>query len=237
MNWFTRLFAPSPVALSPEQAAALAAWRALPEPGLKDALQSTRWVVLDVESSGLDVRRDRLISIGAVTVRGDTLPIAESFEVVLRQAQVSRTDNILVHGIGGTAQRTGVSAADALLGFLAHAGKAPVVAFHAAFDTIMIGRALQEHLALKWSPRVLDLADLMPALFPQVKGCRQLDDWLAHFGIGHYARHQALSDAFSTAQLLQVALAAAAARGLRDYLALDGLQRDQRALARLQSVR
>jgi len=237
MSWFARLLARPRAALSAEQAAALSAWRALRAPAAREPLEATRWVVLDVESSGLDVRRDRLISIGAVAVRGATLPMGDSFEVVLRQERVSGTANILVHGIGGTAQRAGVSAVDALLRFLDYAGKSPVAAFHAAFDTIMIGRALREHLGVKWTPRVIDLADLMPALFPQVKDCRQLDDWLAHFGIGHYARHQALSDAYSTAQLLQVALAAARTQGAATFAALDRLQRDQRALSRLQPVR
>jgi DNA polymerase-3 subunit epsilon len=32
-------------------------------------LDATRWVVLDVESTGLDVRRDRLLAIAAVAVQ------------------------------------------------------------------------------------------------------------------------------------------------------------------------
>lgn len=234
MKWLRSLFGGRQVLLAPEQEAALSAWQQLPE--LDPALSATeaRWVVLDVESSGLDPHHDRLISIGAVAVRSGALVLPDSFEVVLRQERVSGTDNILVHGIGGTAQREGIDPVEGLLQFLSYAGKAPVVAFHAPFDTIMIGRALKEYLGLRWKPQVLDLADLMPALFPAVKNCKALDDWLARFGIGHYARHQALSDAFSTAQLLQVALAAASPSTLA---ALDRLQKDHKALSRFESVR
>jgi DNA polymerase-3 subunit epsilon len=234
MNWLQKLLVRRRPALPEEQAAALHAWRLLPEPDGRKAMVKLRAVVLDVESSGLDVFHDRLISIGAVVVQDGLLSMRESFEVVLRQQEASRTDNILVHGIGGTAQREGMAPIDALLEFLAYTGKSPVVAFHAAFDTIMIGRALREHLGLKWKPKVIDLADLMPALFPGVKECHQLDDWLQRFAIGHYARHQALSDAFSTAQLLQVALAAA---GTASFARLDSLQREQRALRRLGALR
>lgn len=236
MNWLRELFLRGKPSLTPAQAEALRAWRALPEPDPRRALGETRWVVLDVESSGLDARRDRLISIGAVAVHGDALHLADGFEVVLRQEAVSRTDNILVHGIGGTAQREGVAAADALLGFLGYAEKSPVAAFHAAFDTIMIGRALREFLGLKWAPRVIDLAYVMPALFPDIGGCRQLDDWLERFGIGHYARHQALSDAYATAQLLQVALVAAGAQGCRGWGDLARIERAQRSLSRMRAV-
>lgn len=234
MNWLRDLLGRGRPSLAPDQVAALRAWSGLPTPNPHQSLGDIRWLVLDVESSGLDARRDRLISIGAVSVCGASLHLSDSIEVVLRQDQVSQTDNILVHGIGGTAQREGVAPVEALLRFLAYAEKSPIVAFHAPFDTVMIGRALRHYLGLKWKPQVIDLADVLPALLPAVKGRRDLDQWLAHFGIGHYARHQALSDAYSTAQLLQVALALA---GQMTFAGLDGLQRDQRALLRLESVR
>ena len=218
--------------LDPAQQAALNAWRQRPAPSLRTPMEAVRWVVMDVESSGLDVWRDRLISIGAVAVHGEVLQFSDSLEVVLRQAEVSETANILVHGIGGTAQRSGLPPARALLDFLAFAGRDPLVAFHAAFDTVMIGRALRTHLGLRWRPLAIDLADLLPALFPQA-GCRDLDGWASRFGIRHDARHQALSDAYATAQLLQVALSAARAQGYLTLGAINALQRQQRALQRL----
>ncbi len=225
-------------ALAPDAAAALAAWRQLPEPDSVTPLAVARWVVVDVESSGLDARRDRLISIGAVAVRGGRLTLADSLEVVLRQEQVSDTRNILVHGIGGTAQREGLPPQEALLRFLAYAGKSWIVAYHAAFDELMIGRALREQLGCVWKPPVLDLAYVMPALFPALaQTCRTLDGWLERFGIAVYARHQALADAYATAQLLQVALQAAHDRGIAGCDGLFRLQAAQRGLERMQSGR
>ena len=50
-----------------------------------------RWVVLDVEASGLDAARDRLLAIAAIGVHvaDDRVQIAlaDSFEVVLRQPE------------------------------------------------------------------------------------------------------------------------------------------------------
>jgi DNA polymerase-3 subunit epsilon len=58
----------------------------------------------------------------------------------------------------------------------------------------------------KW----LDLATLVPALFPaKGKADSALEHWLGAFGIPARARHDALGDAFATAQLLLVALAEA----------------------------
>jgi hypothetical protein len=117
------------------------AWRRLPDPDLDADHLLSRYVVVDVEASGLDAANDRLISIGAVAVDRGLIEARNAFEVVLRQDQVSTNDNILIHGIGASAQREGADPAEAMLDFLEFAGKSPLVAFHAFFDETMIGRA------------------------------------------------------------------------------------------------
>ncbi len=175
--------------------------------------ESLRWAVVDCESSGLDPRRDSLISIGAVALEGGRIALRQEFSVVLRQPSVSDRANILVHGISGEAQRGGIDPREALDRFADFAGDAPLVAFHAAFDRELLDRASRAHgIALKnpW----LDLASLAPALYPQqARRCKALDDWLSAFGIDNPGRHDALSDAFATAQLFQVLLRAAGRQG------------------------
>ncbi|MDP2784367.1 MAG: 3'-5' exonuclease [Sulfurimicrobium sp.] len=105
-------------------------------------LDSARYVVVDVETTGLDLVRDRLIAIGACVVENGRVTLAESFEIVLRQDKVSSKDNILIHGIGGEAQREGVEPVEALLRFLDFLGKSPLVAFHVTFDQTMIKMAM-----------------------------------------------------------------------------------------------
>lgn len=188
--------------------------------------RALRWVVLDCESSGLDPERDRLLSVGAVAVREGRVSHADAFGAVLRQAEASAVENILVHGIGGDAQRAGRAPEEALAEFVRYAGTSPAVAFHAAFDRALLRRALPA-----WRPRWLDLAALAPALFPEhAKTCKSLDDWLAAFAIAHPARHDAVADAYATAQLLLVLLAAAERQGLSSAGELFAAERNRRWL-------
>ncbi len=174
---------------------------------------SVRWIVADCESSGLDPHRDRLLAIGAVAVEGDRISPAQGFSVILRQEIASNRENILIHGISGTAQRTGVEPGDALRQFAAYAGDGPLVAFHASFDRALLQRAFRTHGATLRTPW-LDLAGLAPALFPDLaRKCKALDDWLGAFGIDNPARHDALSDAFATALLFQVLVDSARKQG------------------------
>lgn len=230
MSWLARLLGKHP-ALTPAQMQRLAAWQALPAPPRDVALSTGRCVVVDVESSGLDLRKDRLIAIGAVAVRHGRIQLADSLEVVLQQAEVSEKDNILIHGIGGTAQREGLPPADALLAFLDYLGKDPLVAFHVAFDETMIRRAMRAFLGLGFRHAWADLAYVAPALHPELAPrCRALDDWTAHFHIGNYARHNALADALATAALLLALRPRLQSRAAATFGDLRSLERQRRRL-------
>ncbi len=228
MNWLTRLFRPGPQ-VAVEQAQRRDAWLRAHASDLGTAFERARYVVVDVETTGLDLIHDRLIAIGACVVEGGRVTLAESFEIVLRQDRVSSKDNILIHGIGGEAQREGVEPVEALLRFLAFLGKAPLVAFHVTFDQTMIRKAMRDYLGLDFKHPWLDLAYVMPALLPeQARRYRALDEWSGHFRIGNFARHSALADALATAQLLLCALPLAQVRHSASYKDLQALEKAQR---------
>ena len=228
MKWIKRLFGKK-VTLSDEEARRLAAWEALPSPSLHQPFGVARYVVVDVETSGLNLARDRLIAIGAVAVEGGRIVFGDSFEVILQQRTVSSKENILIHGIGGTAQEGGLPPVDALLAFLEFLGKSPLVAFHVTFDQTMIRRAFEEYLGLDFRHPWVDLAYLAPALHPSLARRHQsLDDWMGHFSIRNYARHSALADAVSTAQLLQVLLPVARKHNAHHLAALQDMEKAQR---------
>jgi DNA polymerase-3 subunit epsilon len=168
-------------------------------------LEGARWVVIDCETSGLDAARDRLLSVGAVAVKDGGVDLQQFFQEKIRQGTPSSRENILIHGIGGDAQRDGRPLAEVIDALGRFIDRGLPVAFHAPFDAAVLrrhGLAPRE----KW----LDLAALAPALFPQ-KGRPDspLEHWLSAFGIAARARHDALGDAFATAQLLLVALSEA----------------------------
>lgn len=222
-----RYFGPR-IVLTPEQKLRLDAWRALPPAELTGPLDSSRCVVVDVEASGLNLLEDRLISIGAVAVDTGRIALGDSFSVVLQQEKASGRDNILLHGIGGSAQIEGVPPAEALLGFLAFLGKDPLVAFHAVFDDTMIRRAIKRYLGFRFKHPWLDLAYAMPGLNPPLaQRLRSLDDWSNHFGIRNDDRHNALADAISTAQLYLVAVAQANRKNIKTYHGMQGLEKMQ----------
>lgn len=170
-------------------------------------VDETRWVMVDVEASGLDAAHDRLLAIAGVVLRPDwpgkrlCVDLADSFEVLVRQDEPSGKANILLHGIGQQRQRSGQAPDEALRAFAAWVGASPLLAFHAPFDQTLIGRYLQAVPGLRPLREWVDLDHLCAVTYPEVRA-RALDDWMTHFGLRCAARHQAAADALVEADLL-----------------------------------
>lgn len=176
--------------------------------GGQTSVDEGRWVMLDVETSGLDTQRDRLLAIAAIAMQVDwsskklSIELGDSFEVVLQQDQASSKDNILLHGIGAQQQRDGMEPAQALRAFTSFAGSSPLLAFHAAFDRHMIGRYTRLHLDATLANPWLDIDHLCAVTHEKVRA-RALDDWMNYFGITCAVRHQAAADTLAECELLQ----------------------------------
>jgi DNA polymerase-3 subunit epsilon len=211
---------------APEIEARVDAWKRSGAADLRVALTEARLVVVDTETGGLDPHRAKLLSIGACVVEAGALTLTPTLEVLLRQEHASDAANILVHGIGEQRQVHATSPDVALAAFLAFAGKPVFVGYHALFDATALQQALRDTLGIRLGSPWLDLALLLPALFPEADARGwELDRWLSHFHISNFERHGALADAVATAELLLLVVARADQKGLRDPRALLALQR------------
>ena len=172
-----------------------------------------RWVVVDVETSGLDPDEAHLLAIAAVAIHVDwrtkklSIVPGDSFEVDIRPPQLVRDkENILVHGIGQRRQMDGQELPQAIAGFLRYIGPAKLLAFHAWFDKALIGRHvrmaalpdMEKGLRNPW----VDIERLCVATYPDVKA-HSLDEWMDQFDISCAARHEAAADTYAECEVLQ----------------------------------
>ncbi|HET7204497.1 MAG TPA: 3'-5' exonuclease [Steroidobacteraceae bacterium] len=203
----------------------------LHRPSLDQPLALARFVALDLETTGPRMLVDRIISIGAVAVVDGTVRHDDAFEALLRQERSSGVDNILIHQIGGQQQLGGTDPAEALVRCLEFVGDSRIVAYRAEFDQTVFRREARLRLGVQAWPRFIDLASLLPALFPGTDN-DSLDDWVRHFALPPIGRHHAIADAYATAQLLMIVLQAAARAGIETSRDLRDAEQAQRWLGR-----
>ena len=184
------------------------------EPG-SQPLARQRWVVLDLETSGLDMSRDLVLSIGAVVIEDGAIDLRQQFECTVQRDGHAASASTLIHGISPSAIAAGLPAQEALLQFMEFLGSSPLLAYHASFDQRMLTRALQESLGYRLRHPFFDVAELAPLCCPQVQLNRPgLDDWTRHFGLQVQQRHHASADALVTAELTLILFSKARQQGI-----------------------
>jgi len=185
-------------------------------------LRQQRWVVLDLETSGLNMNRDQVLSIGAVVIEDGAIDLGQQFERTLSRPDHKLGPSVLIHGLGPSAIAAGSEPVEALLDFMEFVGDSPMLAFHAPFDQHMLGRALKESLGYRLQHPFFDVAEIAPLLCPQA--ClRQagLDDWTAFFGLHAGERHNASADALVTAELALILFSHARRQDMDSPLQLE----------------
>lgn len=170
-------------------------------------LERQRFVVVDLEATGLNTTKDKILSIGAVVVEDNAIQMGQQFERTLKREQVKVNETVLIHQIAPSEMATGVEPECALLDFLEFVGDSPLVAFHAPFDQRLLQRELKDFFGYHFKHPFFDLAEVAPMLNPD-HGMRQprMDDWVGRCKLNVLQRHNACADAMVTAELLLIFL-------------------------------
>lgn len=194
-----------------------------------------RWVVVDVETTGLDARTDQLLAIAAVAIQWDSghpvLIPQDRLECLVQPMQSLSTEaNVLVHHIGIGRQRSGLSPALALREWVEWLSDSPVLAFHAPFDRLVLSQALKRQRMTPPANPWADLADVCAVVDPEQ--APSLDLWLHRYGIRPRQRHRALEDAWVTAELFLALWPDLKRRGIRNWGLVCEEARAQAAIRR-----
>jgi len=189
----------------------------------KTPIEKTRFVVFDTETTGLDIRKDEIISIGAVVVENMKLSVGHSLEVLVHNVSAGCKDAIATHHIfRNELKENGLQEKEALHQFLNFIRGDVLVAHFAEFDMHMISRLMKKHYQIPCFNPSIDTIRLTKRFdrrytnvsnFP--KGTFTLDTLCQQYNIKVSIRHNAAGDALATAELLQLMLYRAKKRGVK----------------------
>ncbi len=185
-------------------------------------VENVRFVVMDTEATGLNYKKDKLISIGAICLKNDIISIADSFETLIVQHETGDKESIPVHGILKRDLKQAAHEEGALLSFLDFLNNGIMVAHHADFDLNIINFSLNNLFNISLLNPVLDTLSFArrieqgPFHDPYLKpGEFSLDALCERYNIDINDRHTSAGDAFLTARLLQVLLIKARQKGFK----------------------
>ena len=108
-----------------------------------DKPPDNEWVALDCEATGLNVKTDDIIAIGAVRIRGNRIMTSERLELLVRpEKQRFSADSVRVHRLREQDVAQGLSADAAMMELMHFIGSRPLVGYYLEFDVAMINRVL-----------------------------------------------------------------------------------------------
>lgn len=167
------------------------------------ALENTPFVAFDTETTGLDVKNDRILSIGAVAIMDNTIYTDESFELYIEQ-EVYKSSSAVIHGILKKGKQQRFTEVEAIKEFLDFIGNAVLVGHHVGFDYTMINNALKRLGAPKLKNKLLDTGTLYKKSVHEVNLLHKdkvysLDELCNEMKISMEDRHTAAGDAYITA--------------------------------------
>lgn len=170
-------------------------------------LKDINFVVLDTETTGFNYETDRILSIGAVTIKNNRIDTKNTFEKYIDQ-KTFNPETVAIHGIIKNSKYDKEDELEVLKEFLIYCQNSVLVAHHAYFDINMINMALQRHHLPKLKNRYLDTG----YYFKKTKAINQLlkndknyslDEVCDELNITIKDRHTAVGDAYLTAIAFQ----------------------------------
>jgi DNA polymerase-3 subunit epsilon len=166
-------------------------------------IDSTRFVVLDTETTGFDYENDRILCIGAIVLQNNKIPIQESLEIYIQQEHYNKA-TAQIHGILKASVLDRPSELEGLQQFLTFLGDSIIVAHHTFFDVTMINKALERNGLPKLINKTLDTAllykkTLLYSPLLDRKESYTLDELADKYDIPKKDRHTAMGDAYITA--------------------------------------
>jgi len=176
-------------------------------------------VSIDCETTGLDRRKDEIVSVAAVAIRGGRVLTSEAFSATVRCVTSPDPASIKIHGLRARDIAMGRALAEVLPALLRFIGGRPLVGYYLEFDLAMIDRYVKPWLGVKLPNPRIDVSGLYYARkYGDAPPGTHVDLGFSaiarDLGLSLEGQHDALADATLTA-LMYVMLSDMAERGAR----------------------
>lgn len=177
------------------------------------SITNQHYVVVDTELTGLDENKDSIISIGAVKMRGRRIELGNAFHRLIKPQSTMKSESILIHGITPSEVEKKPSVEGVISEFLNFCGMDIIIGHFVSIDMSFINKEVRKILGSVMHNPVLDTSLIygylkkkyqQRDLFVSYPGETELYELAKRFGIPvSGGAHDALVDAFITAQLFQ----------------------------------
>ncbi|MBC2681828.1 exonuclease domain-containing protein [Corynebacterium anserum] len=179
----------------------------VPRPGKDTPLADLPMLAVDVETTGLNPAKHRLLSIGWVPLNGLEIDLSGAGYVLLNtEGAESVGESAVIHGLTDDQVAQGLRPQEALEHLLRALKGRAMLAHYASIEQEFLSAACRAHFGSGLSLQIVDTFEIerrhmeRMATYPRGEDLR-LPRVRERYGLPHYSSHNALSDALACAEL------------------------------------
>ena len=169
---------------------------------LFDESPKNEYVCLDCETSGLNPKKDEILSIGAVHIKDNKILMSKTFNIFLKPSKNIDSESIKIHHIRPIDLENGIEAQKAIFQLLEFIGSRTIVGYYIEFDIAIISRYTQEFIGIKLPNKTIEVSSMYyktrrkSSYYGLVD--LKFDTILKNLNIPNFGKHDALNDAIMT---------------------------------------
>lgn len=148
-------------------------------------------IVLDVETTGLDYTKERMVEFAAIRLENGKMK--DRFETLINPEQHIRKSSIAIHGIKEEDVKDAPTEAEVMPMILDFIGDYPIVAHNVIFDYSFINEASIRQTGKPITNARIDSQMMFKEIYPELESCG-LESLMTKFNIEFSTRHRAMAD-------------------------------------------
>lgn len=162
-------------------------------------------VVFDCETTGLNPKKDEIISIGAVKVKGNKILTDEAMHLYVKQENQISHKSITIHQIRHCDLKDAIPIEEAIEKFLYFVGNRTLVGYYLEFDVAMINKYTKPMIGVTLPNKQEEVSaiyyDKKIFVIPQGNIDLRFDTIIHDLSLPKLQAHDAMNDAVMTAMI------------------------------------
>jgi DNA polymerase III subunit epsilon len=163
------------------------------------------YVCLDCETTGLNPKKDEILSIGAVHIKDNKVIMRKTFNIFVKPSKNISAESIKIHRIRPIDLENAVSPKVAILKILDFIGSRPIVGYYIKFDIAMISKYTKKYIGVNLPNESIEVSSMF---FRSKKKTSEyefidlkFDTIMKELDIPILGKHDALNDAIMTSMM------------------------------------
>jgi len=168
-------------------------------------INQNEYIVLDTETTGLNPKKDEILSIGAVKIINNKIITSKSFEIFIKPTNKISSKSISIHHILPDDLVNCVSINEALKELFFFIKNLPIIGYYISFDINILNTYIEKYIGTTLNNEQIELSDMYYKRYKKHSAHEfvdlKFDTIMKELDIPKLKKHDALNDSIMSAMM------------------------------------